>query len=195
MILTSTLLLSSGLEGSATDARVLRSALLGGFHAPEGKYYLVDGGYANTPSFIAPYRGVRYHLKEFGQGHQRPRNYKELFNHQHALLWNHIKRAIGALKKRFPILKVGTHHSIRNQVKIPAAAVLFHNIIRMHNGDEDWLNSQTSNISPETFVDLPGGDNYYSNDVVSLNSQVDNGNSVRDMIALNMWNDYSQHRS
>lgn len=181
--------ISSGWEGSATDARVLRSALLGGFHVPEGKYYLVDGGYANTPSFIAPYRGVRYHLKEFGHGHQRPRNYKELFNHRHALLRNHIERAIGVLKKRFPILKVGTHHPIRNQVKIPAAAVLFHNIMRMHNGDEDWLNSQTSNISPETFVDLPGGDNYYSNDVVWLNSQVDNGNSVRDMIALNMWND------
>jgi hypothetical protein len=73
--------ISSGWEGSATDARVLRSALLGGFHVPEGKYYLVDGGYSNTPSFIAPYRGVRYHLKEFGHGHQRPRNYKELFNH------------------------------------------------------------------------------------------------------------------
>jgi hypothetical protein len=49
-------------------------------------------------------------------------------------------------------------------VKIPVAAMLFHNIIWMHNGDEDWLNSQTSNILPETFVDLPGGDNYYSND-------------------------------
>jgi hypothetical protein len=110
-------------------------------------------------------------------------------------LWNHIERAIGVLKKRFPILKVGTHHPIRNQVKIPTAAVLFYNIIWMHNGDEDWLNSQTSTISLETFVDLPGGDNYYSNDVVSLNSQVDNGNSIRDMIALNMWNDYSQHRS
>jgi hypothetical protein len=29
--------------------------------------------------------------------------------------------------------------------------------------------------------------------VVSLNSQVDNGNSTRDMIALNMWNDYNQN--
>jgi hypothetical protein len=134
-------------------------------------------------------------LKEFGHGHQRPRNYKELFNHRHALLWNHIDRAIGVLKKRFPILKVGTHHLIRNHVKIPVVSVLFHNIIWMHNGDEDWLNSQTSTISPETFVDLPGGDNYYSNDVVSLNSQVDNGKSIGDMIALNMWNDYSQHRS
>nr|DAD43516.1 TPA_asm: hypothetical protein HUJ06_001746 [Nelumbo nucifera] len=29
-----------------------------------GKYYLVDAGYRNMPSFIAPYRGTRYHLNE-----------------------------------------------------------------------------------------------------------------------------------
>ncbi len=131
--------ISSGWEGSATDARVLRSALLRGFCVPEGKFFIVDGGYANTPSFLAPYRGVRYHLKEFGYGHQRPSNHKELFNHRHALLRNHIERAIGVLKKCFPILKVGTLHNIKNQVKIPAVAVVFHNIIRMHNGDDGWL--------------------------------------------------------
>ncbi|KAB8117550.1 hypothetical protein EE612_059699, partial [Oryza sativa] len=68
--------ISCGWEGSATDARVLRSAQLNGFRIPMGKFYLVDGGYANTPSFLAPYRGVRYHLKEFGRGHRRPSNYK-----------------------------------------------------------------------------------------------------------------------
>jgi len=130
--------ISLGWEGSATDARVLRSALLRGFRVPKGKFFLIDGGYANTPSFLAPYRGVRYHLKEFGHGHQRPSNHKELFNHRHALLRNHIERAIGVLKKRFPILKVGTLHNIKNQVKLPAAAVVFHNIIRMHNGDDGW---------------------------------------------------------
>ena len=57
--------ISCGWEGSASDAGVLRSALTKGFHVPPGKFYLVDGGYANTPSFIAPYRGVRYHLGEF----------------------------------------------------------------------------------------------------------------------------------
>lgn len=187
--------ISSGWEGSATDARVLRSAMLKGFNVPQGKYYLVDGGYANTPSFLAPYRGVRYHLKEFGRGQQRPRNYKELFNHRHAILRNHIERAIGVLKKRFPILKVGTHHSIEDQVKIPVATVVFHNLIRMLNGDEGWLNHQGSNISPEQFIDVPEGDDEYSNDVMSLNSQVDDGNAVRDMIALNMWNDYSHNSS
>nr|AAU10684.1 hypothetical protein [Oryza sativa Japonica Group] len=129
--------------------------MLKGFNVPQGKYYLVDGGYANTPSFLAPYRGVRYHLKEFGRGQQRPRKYTELFNHRHAILRNHIERAISVLKKRFPILKVGTHHSIENQVKIPVAIVVFHNLIRMLNGDEGWLNHQGSNISPEQFIDVP----------------------------------------
>jgi hypothetical protein len=41
---------------------------------------LVDAGYANTPQFLAPYRGTRYHLQEQGRARQRPQDYKELFN-------------------------------------------------------------------------------------------------------------------
>jgi hypothetical protein len=51
--------ISCGWEGSVTDARVLRSAILGGFRVPEGKFFLANGGYANTPCFLAPYHGVR----------------------------------------------------------------------------------------------------------------------------------------
>jgi hypothetical protein len=93
-----------------------------GFQVPSGKFYLVDAGYANTPSFLASYRGVRYHLKEFGAGHRRPQNPKDLFNHRHALLRNHVERALGVLKKRFHILKVAMFHTLENQVKIPMAA-------------------------------------------------------------------------
>jgi hypothetical protein len=134
---------SAGWEGSATDARVLRSAMntpVGKFQVPPGKFYLVDGGYANTPSFLAPYRKVRYHLKEFGRGHRRPQNYKKLFNHRHAIARNHAERVLGVLKKRFPILKVATFHKLENQVKIPSAAAVLHNIIRSMDGDEEWLN-------------------------------------------------------
>ena len=46
--------ISCGWEGSASDAGVLQSALRKGFRVPNGKYYLVDEGYANTP-FVAPY--------------------------------------------------------------------------------------------------------------------------------------------
>lgn len=186
--------ISCGWEGSATDAKVLRSALNSGFQVPEGKFFLVDGGYANTPSFLAPYRGVRYHLKEFKRGQRRPRNYKELFNLRHAILRNYIERALGVLKKRFPILKVGTFHRIENQVKIPAAAAVFHNIIRLHNGDEKWLDNQPNNITVRDFVDLPGGDNQYHNDVESLSNQMVDGDNDRDTIAMKMWEDYVIYR-
>jgi len=86
-------------------------------------------------------------------------------------------------------------HNIKNQVKIPAAAVVFHNIIRMHNGDDGWLRNQPNNISPERFVDLPGGDNVYNNDVSSFSSQIENGNSERDVIALKRWEDYIHNQS
>uniref|UniRef100_A0A453EFZ1 DDE Tnp4 domain-containing protein n=1 Tax=Aegilops tauschii subsp. strangulata TaxID=200361 RepID=A0A453EFZ1_AEGTS len=58
--------------GSTFDARVLKDALDHGFNVPPGKFYLVDASYANTPQFIAPYRGTRYHLQEQGRVQQRP---------------------------------------------------------------------------------------------------------------------------
>lgn len=176
--------ISCGWEGSATDAKVLRSALNSGFHVPPGKFYLVDGGYANTPYFLAPYRGVRYHLKEFARGRHRPQNHRELFNLRHAVLRNHVERGLGILKKRFPILKVGTHHRIENQVKLPAAAAILHNIIRSEKGDERWLDNQPNNIPVMNFVDLPDGD-------IPQNHQINHeGDNLRDAIAHQMWADY-----
>jgi hypothetical protein len=178
-------LISSGWEGSATDSRVLRSAMSKGFQVPPGKFYLVDGGYANEAPFLAPYRGVRYHLKEFGAGHQRPQNSKELFNHRHALLRNHVERALGVLKKRFPILKIATFHTLENQVQIPVAAAIFHNLIRAFHGDEVWLDHQPDVIDPALFVALPTGEQ--TNDPGTVE-----GNILRDAIAEEMWAQY-QH--
>ncbi|KAJ1697449.1 hypothetical protein LUZ63_005961 [Rhynchospora breviuscula] len=62
----------SGWEGSAHDALVLRRTLEDGFTVPDGRYYLVDGGYANTHQFLSPYRGKTYHLAKFQQ--RRPQN-------------------------------------------------------------------------------------------------------------------------
>ena len=59
-------------------------------------------GYINRSHLIAPYRGVRYHLKEYSI--RFPENVKELFNLRHASLRNAIERAFGVLKKIFPII-------------------------------------------------------------------------------------------
>ncbi|XP_026434306.1 protein ALP1-like [Papaver somniferum] len=96
----------AGWEGSAHDGRILDSALTRSdkLIVPEGKYYLGDAGLALTPSFITPYRGVRYHLKECGGN--RPRYAKELFNLRHSSLRNVVERVLGILKRRFTILQV-----------------------------------------------------------------------------------------
>lgn len=61
----------SGWEGSASDSLVYQDAKITDFKIPDGKYYLADAGYPNTDSLLAPYRGVRYHLKEWGSTRDR----------------------------------------------------------------------------------------------------------------------------
>ena len=61
----------SGWEGSASDSLVYQDARATDFQIPEGKYYLADAGYPNTDALLAPYRGVRYHLKEWGNSKDR----------------------------------------------------------------------------------------------------------------------------
>jgi hypothetical protein len=73
------------------------------------------------------------------------------------VLRNDIKRALGVIKKLFPILKVAMFKKIENQVKIPVAAAVFHNIIRSLNGDEQWLEDQIENVQGNV-VDLPDED-------------------------------------
>lgn len=55
----------TGWEGSAHDKAVLEAAFDVGFKIPIEKYYLADAGYALTPWCLAPYRGIRYHLREW----------------------------------------------------------------------------------------------------------------------------------
>ncbi|PPD90763.1 hypothetical protein GOBAR_DD12308 [Gossypium barbadense] len=88
-------------EGNAHDSRILSDALSrpGGLRIPEGKYYLADAGYGIRNGYITPYRGVRYHLKEFRV--QGPKNAKELFNLRHSSLRIMVERVFGILKKRF----------------------------------------------------------------------------------------------
>ncbi|XP_041990546.1 uncharacterized protein LOC121741727 [Salvia splendens] len=41
-------------------------------------YYLCDNGYANSNGFLTPFRGVRYHLKEWGPGTEIRANMKDM---------------------------------------------------------------------------------------------------------------------
>ncbi|WVZ88469.1 LOW QUALITY PROTEIN: hypothetical protein U9M48_034989 [Paspalum notatum var. saurae] len=155
----------SGWEGSAHDSLVLQDALSrpNGLKIPEGnngfwkllrslhkkswtlhliltldveKFYLADAGYATRPGILPPYRGVRYHLKEF-QGAHDPECPKELFNHRHSQLRT-TKRAFGALKNRFKILSNKPFVPLKSQAKVVIACCALHNWI-LDNGPDEFI--------------------------------------------------------
>ena len=57
----------SGWEGSVNDATLFADARCSCFPVPEGKMYLGDAGFPSCDVCLVPYRGVRYHLAEWGR--------------------------------------------------------------------------------------------------------------------------------
>ena len=121
----------AGWEGSAHDGKVLDDAVEKGLKVPFGKFWLGDAGYALTRWCLTPYRGVRYHLKEWEKGNAKPQNYKELFNLRHSSLRNVVERTYGVLKNRFPILKNMTAYPFDIQVEMVISCMILHNFIIM----------------------------------------------------------------
>ncbi|XP_068662854.1 uncharacterized protein [Aristolochia californica] len=100
--------------------------------------------------FLAPYRGTRHHLQEFGDN--IPRNEKELFNRRHSCLWYTIEGTFGALKVRFQMLKGAYPFSFKIQKKIVIACCILHNYIR-----EDDYNDRFELEDDDSGDELGGG--------------------------------------
>ncbi|TXG70198.1 hypothetical protein EZV62_005133 [Acer yangbiense] len=133
---------------------------------------------------ITPYRGVRYHLKEYST--RAPENYQELFNLRHASLRNVIKRAFMVLKKRFPILSTGTksHFSVRTLRKIVLACCILHNYLIGVDPDEQILKE----VDQELWNSEPQTEDIYSTKKDNEDARL--GASIRNEIAKKpeVWN-------
>lgn len=148
-----------------------------------GQYYLVDSGYTNGDGFLAPFRGVRYHLQEYGHGPMAPQNYKEYFNLKHAKARNVIERAFGILKSRWGILRSPSFYPIEQQNLIIMTCCLLHNFIRTTSSiDHEELNvpefvaeDDTNNVDDE-FIDTVEPSHQWTN--------------WRETLAMNMYNDW-----
>ena len=79
--------------------------------------------------FLSPYRGERYHLRDYRGPRRRPRGPIELFKYRHSSLRNIIERCFGVLKAHFPILKVMPNYRPRRQRHISIACCVLHNFI------------------------------------------------------------------
>ena len=142
----------------------------------------MDGGYPNSDGFLAPFRGQRYHLNEWRQGHQ-PRCAEELFNMKHASARNVIERCFGLLKMRWSILRSPSFYPVRIHNRVILACCLLHNFIRMemsYDPLEDILDSnETTNIgNDEEFIATLGSNDSWTAWRNELASQMFNDSSV-----------------
>jgi hypothetical protein len=61
----------SGWESSAADGALFLSSCFNDLTIPTGRLYLVDAGFGACDALLVPYRGVRYHLAEWGRANLR----------------------------------------------------------------------------------------------------------------------------
>ncbi|XVF88623.1 hypothetical protein PTKIN_Ptkin19aG0065700 [Pterospermum kingtungense] len=163
-------------EGTASDSRILKNAL-----TREDRLIIPQG-----TGLLTPYRGVRYHLKEYSR--RGPENAKELFNHKHASLHNVIKRAFNVLKKRFPIIASGTKpcYSFKTMIEIVLACCILHNFLMGVDPDENLINEVDMELQVED-------SNSVGRDGVGTDADSRVGEMIRNNIAQHMWIDYQSH--
>ncbi|KAL0347869.1 UNVERIFIED_CONTAM: hypothetical protein Scaly_1802900 [Sesamum calycinum] len=173
----------SGWEGSVADSRVLRDAIHrpNGLTVPTGNYYLCDNGYANADGFLTPYRGVRYHLREWDRTAGGPQNKEELFNLKHSSARNVIERTFGLLKVRWGILRSPSFYPIDVQSKIIIACCLLHNFIRNEMPEDPF----EQDLQDSREVGVENGGDYIS----SIESNAV-WSAWRDDLASSMYNEW-----
>ncbi len=63
--------ISTGWEGSVSDSTMYFDSRTTDLKVQPGKYYLADAGFPLASALLIPYRGVRYHLAEWGRADLR----------------------------------------------------------------------------------------------------------------------------
>lgn len=141
------------------------------------------------PGFLSPYRGERYHLRDFrDEGHQ-PRGREELFNYRHSSLRNVIERCFGVLKARFPILKQMPPYPTCTQKYIPIACCAIHNFIKLHDSHDELFSEFTRELMIVEEENTQHGSDLSQTPIevnVSQN-QLKHMAQVRDQIAYQLW--------
>ena len=151
-----------------------------------GRYCLVDAGLPHTSTLMTPYRGVRYHLKEYST--RSPENAKELFNLRHASLRNAIERAFGVLKKRFPIIRSTTEpfYSCETQSGIFLACCILHNFLLEEDRDKDLEDEVIQEV-------LHGPQEEERQNTRGIHEGSTGSEQLRNSIANEMWTNYLRY--
>jgi hypothetical protein len=151
---------------------------------PEGKYLLGDAGFANCDTCLTPYRGVRYHLKEWAKGRRRPQTKEELFNLRHSKLRNVVERTFGVIKSRYKILSLPRAFQMEAQSRVVPALCVLHNILVNIHEETDPGETATEDEDPDPEI-------HHEHRGYSISTQEsERASAKRDEIATAMWNSF-----
>ncbi len=134
---------------------------------------------------LTPYRGTRYHLKEWGIGRLKPRTKQELFNLRHAQLRNCIERIFGILKMRFLVLSRGVRYDLKYQVYLVLGLCVIHNFIRLRGVRSDRFEQEA-----DAELEAPANPEDANQNVPNEEPDSEAAKAWRDGIATRMWNQY-----
>ncbi|XP_075080987.1 uncharacterized protein LOC142166238 [Nicotiana tabacum] len=138
-----------------------------------GIYYPIDDGLMLRSGLITPYRGERYHLKEYSRNPPQ-------------CLSTAIERAFGVLKKRFPIISSSSQPSygIETQKLIIFACCVLHNYLRGADPNDELLAQVNAELMNDNNVheELPNP--------IESNEEFRRGELIGDGIAADMWTNY-----
>jgi len=153
-----------------------------------------------------PYRGTRYHLKEWGRANERPSTPEELFNLRHAQLRNVVERIFGILKRCFRILLCISPEFLKEtQTQIVPALAAIHNFRRINgDGEEDEWDPDEDRFdnadpftfpAPEPFEECGDPFELTAADLSAGITAAETGqaNARRDAIAARMWASYQAY--
>lgn len=143
---------------------------------------MCDNGYANSEGFLTPFKGVRYHLKEWGPANERPRDKHEMFNLRHTKARNIIERAFAVLKMRWGILRSPSFYPLKVQIRLIMCCFLLHNFIRGEMA-VDPIEQQLEGLFEHFHTGEEPEDIEYV-DVVEPSSE---WNQYREAMARDMW--------
>ena len=173
------LFVQAGGDGAEHDSRILTYIEQKNmWPLKENQTILLDAAYCNSSQKLTPYRGVRYHLKEWRHASNRPNNSSELYNLRHSTLRSRaIECAFGVLKEKFRILQQPLEFkNTKAQMLVIYDIFCLHNIILIHEGMTRTL-PDYENIDADNWID--------DMDLTTIN-----GATIRDAISGEMWLNY-----
>lgn len=107
--------------------------------------------------FLNAYKGVRYHLKEWGPQSARPQNALEMFNIEEYQSEKSDERAFGIIKMRWVILRSASYYPVKIQNRFIMAYFLLHNFIwneMEHDPIEELIDTHQKKIIMKTIMKM-----------------------------------------